>query len=765
MTSIVSVALAGLAVLLVLPACTDDGPPPPAVNSAADAPVRSPTTTAPPPPALQRLDVSASVFGGPGDQRLTAVATAIGTVVAVGSDEGQAAVWRSTDGRGWDPVPLVASQFPPGSRLAEVMPGGAGYVAVGAVDDAPAAWLSPDGAAWRRAEVEGTDPGAPPPVPAAVAGGPLSAVVRTDAGLVAFGVRPDGGGTAVWRSVDGAVWRVVGGDPEVSDATVVAAAEAGGDVLALTGGPRAVAGLWTSPDARSWSSAGRAGATLLPTEGRPRPRAMLAAGTTLVAGGSADEPDGVDAALWTSTAGTEAWERVPHDEAVFGGDGIQAVTALVQDGGRLVAVGTDTRPGGGVDALLWVSQGDGWERVVEGDELAGAGDQHAADVTSTGRSVVAVGWETKGTGSAEAPFDTDAVAWVLGTTSEPPPAPVAGPVIPWRRVAGQDDLGGDGEQALRGVAMGPAGLVGVGTTSGDGVDAAVWRSVDGVIWARSALLGGAGDQYLLDVVAAPPGYVAVGSDGASAAVWLSADGETWSRAAGGLPVFEGGAARAVTVGPAGRLVAVGDDGAGAASAWVSDGGEVWQRAPIGPGTVDAVATGPSGLVAFGATEAGAVAWSSPDGLAWKEAGVGAGRVRGAVAGGANLSAVGSAAGDGLDGAAWTGAGADWEQSDADQLGGPDDQELTAVTVEEDLFVAVGWTGFGGGDDAACWASRDGVAWTRTPHDEEALGGDLDQRMEAVLMIEGTAVAVGRTGTDAAVWIAPDAVAGGSASTL
>ena len=752
MRGVTSVVMAALVALVAVSACTDDGLPPPAVSSAADAPVRSPTTTAPPPPALQRLDVRASVFGGPGDQRLVAVATALDTVVAVGSDDGRAAVWRSTDGTAWDPVPLVGSQFPPGSRLADVVLGGAGYVAVGAVDDAPAVWVSPDGAAWRRAEVDGT--------------GQLTSAALTNFGLLAFGPRPDGGGTAVWYSVDGAVWRPAQGSADAFTGTdVVAATEAGGGVLAVSLGQEVEAELWSSEDGRSWSTGSQSGVDPLPGEGRPLPTSLLAAGSTLVAAGSVEDADGIDAALWTTTRGAAAWDRVPHDEAIFGGDGAQAVTALTQDGGQLVAVGTDTQPGGGVDALLWVAQGDGWERVAEEGDLAGAGDQYAVDVTATGSTVVAVGWETRGRGSAIDPFDTDAVAWVLGVEPESPPAPEAGPVIPWQRVLGQDVFGGEGEQRLHGVAFGPAGLVGVGTTSGDGVEGAVWRSEDGVNWEQSALLGGPVDQYLLGVVTAAPGYVAVGSDGSSAAIWLSPDGETWTRAGGGLPVFDGAVARAVTVTAVGRLVAVGDNGAGAASAWVSDGGDQWQRVAVGAGTATAVTVGPNGLVAFGSTDAGAVAWSSSDGLAWTEAAVGPGTVRGALARGAGLNGVGSAPGDRLDGAAWTGDGAEWTRAGPLRLGGPADQELTALTTEEDLLVAVGWTSFGGGDDAASWASVDGVAWNRTPHDEGTLGGDLDQRMEAVLMVEGAAVAVGSSGTDAAVWIAPDAAAGGSASAL
>ena len=633
-----SVVLAAVVALAGLAACSENGPPPPAVSSAADAPVRSPTTTSPPPPALQRLDVRASVFGGPGDQRLLAVATAFETTVAVGSNDGRAAIWRSADGTGWVNVALTESQFPPGSQLSDVILGGTGFVAVGAVGPEPGVWVSPDGTSWRRALADGT--------------GALTSVTLTDFGLLAFGTRTEGPGSGVWYSVDGGLWRPVADASAVfGGTTVVAAAESGLGLVALARSEEDRAELWSSMDGTSWSGAGESGSELLPADGRPIPSALLVAGSTMVAAGSVEEQDGIDAAMWTSTGGP--WERVVHDEATFGGDGAQVVRALTQDGGRLVAVGTDTQPGGGVDALLWVAQGGEWERVTEAEALAGAGDQHAVDVTATGGDVVAVGWETKAAVGG-APPDTDAVAWVLGVSDEPAPEPEAGPVIPWQRVMGQDDLGGDGDQRMYSVAIGPAGIVAVGTTSGDGLDGAVWRSEDGVTWERSAVLGGPADQYLLGVMTGGPGYVAVGADGPSAAVWLSADGEVWNRAGGGVPVFDGAVARAVTVTPEGRLVAVGDNGAGEASAWVSDYGDVWQRSAMGSGTPAAVSVGPSGVVAFGHNAAGATAWTSPDGLSWTGAVIGPGTFRGARARPAGIAAVGSANGVGLDGVVWGG---------------------------------------------------------------------------------------------------------------
>jgi hypothetical protein len=56
-----------------------------------------------------------------------------------------------------------------------------------------------------------------------------------------------------------------------------------------------------------------------------------------------------DAAIWTSADGI-TWERIPHDEDLFGGVEMWGVAA---GGPGLVAVGSD-----GPDAAVWVSKQD-----------------------------------------------------------------------------------------------------------------------------------------------------------------------------------------------------------------------------------------------------------------------------------------------------------------------------------------------------------------------------------------------------------------------
>ena len=73
---------------------------------------------------------------------------------------------------------------------------------------------------------------------------------------------------------------------------------------------------------------------------------MTSVGSGLVAVGNVGSDAGDDAAVWTSGDGI-AWSRVPHDEAVFAGAGMQSVTA---GGPGLVAVGSD-----GEAAAVWVA--------------------------------------------------------------------------------------------------------------------------------------------------------------------------------------------------------------------------------------------------------------------------------------------------------------------------------------------------------------------------------------------------------------------------
>ena len=772
-------ALAAAVVVTVgLEGCSNDRGPRP--QSAADAPARSTTTTAPPPPVLERLAVDAAVFGGDGDQRLVAVAAGVAPalgrrLVAVGSSGEQPGAWWSADGRSWQRATLP-EEGPGGDvRLDDVAadPIGGGWSAVGADGGRAAAWVSADGQTWTRAEVDD--------------GPPMTTVAPTGLGLVSLGAGPDG--AAAWQSYSGERWVRSVDAPDVfarpGPQRVVDVVAADPGVQALVERQAGEVEVWRSDDGVVWSVA-PTGSGALPGTGAPRAAAAMALGATTVVVGSDVKDDGVDASMWLSD-GSPAFAQVGHVEGVHGGDGDQSMTALAQDGDRLVVVGDETDEHGDLDAVVWVSSpAGGLERTLD-EGPAVPGDQHVTGVARLGEVAVAVGWE-------ETPEGVDAVAWTVSTApgdGDGDGDDEVGAGLGWVRVSGQEALGGAGEQAMEAVVASGEGWAAVGSTSPDGVDAegAVWRSSDGFAWATvpGEGLGGPGDQRLLDVAAGPGGLVAVGHDGESAAVWTSVGGEAWERVAHEEAVFGGAGdqrleAVASVPGEGGGWVAVGSDGGageGDAAVWTSADGRSWARVDGdeglgGPGFQSAldVVAGPGGLTAAGASDGSAVAWTSADGRSWARepllGGVAASGVALQPDGG--VVAVGTAAADGIDAVAWRRpAGSGWRSEERDRLAGPLDQEMTAVAVGGDLAVAVGRTNLGGGDDAAAWSSTGGGPWARSPHDEDRFGGDQAQRMLDVTVSGASAVAVGWSGSspasrDASVWVV-DLRGGGARANL
>lgn len=763
-------------VLVLVASCSDGGPEVPE-RAAEDAPGRTTSSTAPPPPALERVSATPSVLEAVGDSRFTGIAVGARAIVVIGELEGEAAIWTTFDGVAYALAPLDRAAFPPGSVLVDLVVATDGFVVVGKAAGRSAAWVSTDGAAWARTDLAGGDG--------------VDTVIAGELGVTAFG--RDGATLATWTSFDGFEWQRVPGGAEVfareGAARVSGAYDDGEGFLVLVdrGG---VAETWTSPDGRSWAPAPFEGRELLPADGPPRPRTLLGAGSTAVVLGAVEDPDGTDAAVWTSLSG-EPWERATPSEEVFGGDGAQVAGAAVQLGADLVAVGTDTDEEGDVDAVVWsTGDGGGWRRSAGSpdDGLSGPGDQHAVDLAPTRDGALVVGWE-------EGPAGVRAVAWRLVDGDATAAVPVPGPVLPWQRVPRSEALGGPGEQRLDAAAAFEDGLVAVGSSSrpdapeGD-VDGAVWRSTDGVEWERvdATGLAGPGDQRVLDVTATGPGLVAVGSDAGGAAIWSSADGAAWTRAAPDEAVVGGPGdqvATAVVAGTDGSVVAVGSDGGsgdGDAAVWrSSDGGATWARLLPGgdlggPGAqamADVVVAGPL-LVAVGQGGAGAVAWSSLDGTTWQRAALGGGRVEALAVGDVGVVAVGSIGdgGGGLDGRAWRSEeGRTWTEVDIDDglLGGAD-QELLDVVVTgpaagEPLVAAVGRTNLGPGDDGAAWAGDDGTAWVRAPHDEDVYGGDQAQRMAGLVELGEVVVAVGSSGSspasrDGAVWVTGPVTGGG-----
>ena len=195
------------------------------------------------------------------------------------------------------------------------------------------------------------------------------------------------------------------------------------------------------------------------------------------------------------------------------------------------------------------------------------------------------------------------------------------------------------------------------------------------------------------------------------------------------PSWMSAAIYGVTAGGPG-LVAVGLDFphldfAAMGGVWTSPDGSAWSKSPWDPqaamGTVEAVASGPLGLVAVGSEYNGsdndAVVWSSPDGVAWS---------RVPDAGGV--------------------------------FGGPGWQGMHAVIAAGPGWVAVDHDDSGEDWNAAVWTSPDGSTWARVPHDETLFGGLNDQEMFGVASAGPGLVAVGVDDEAAGAWVSADGLA-------
>ncbi len=359
--------------------------------------------------------------------------------------------------------------------------------------------------------------------------------------------------------------RIVRRDVRWEGAASMSSVTAGGPGLVAVGSDEVDAAVWTSVDGITWSRVPHDESVF--GGGDMSMSSVTVGGPGLVAVGSdgeilADVPD-VDAAIWTSPDGV-TWSRVPHNEEVFGGAWINSVTA---GGPGLVAVGGTEGVWTGGDAVVWTSvDGFTWSRVPHDETVFGGnGVQQILSVTAGGPGLVAVGMNG-GIGPWDNNPDTNAAVWtsVDGITWSRVPHD-------------ENVFSSEGSPSMLAVTVGGPGLVAVGaelwpspSQPSELARTPVWTSPDGVTWTRvphDATVTGA----LTSVTAGGPGLVAVGLDTWEAnGVWTSADGITWSR----VPVDEARFGSwpdwisEVTVGGPG-LVAVGVD-SGDAAVWVAE---------------------------------------------------------------------------------------------------------------------------------------------------------------------------------------------------
>ncbi|HET7236345.1 MAG TPA: BTAD domain-containing putative transcriptional regulator [Actinomycetota bacterium] len=312
--------------------------------------------------------VASGSFLAPGNQRATdAVALPDGRIVMVGSDESRGdfdgAVWKfSADPPAWsraDPASrglrMQRDQF-----TRDVISSDRILVAVGSTqvaDDGDAAvWRSLDGRRWTFGQ------GA---VRAETGDQEMSTVARSDDRAVAGGFSEVEGDrdAAVWTSsIRADFWRRVGigselGGPGDQQINAMTAYDEGFVAVGEeTIGEETNAVVWTSPDGQVWSRVPDP-AGLFGGVGAQRMFAVVVSPSGIVAAGHEVSGADVDAAVWTSTDGV-AWVRLPADAPAMQAltdIGDQEIHALLLTETGFLALGGE-RGGADWDAQAWIGE-------------------------------------------------------------------------------------------------------------------------------------------------------------------------------------------------------------------------------------------------------------------------------------------------------------------------------------------------------------------------------------------------------------------------
>jgi hypothetical protein len=329
------------------------------------------------------------------DQAVSTVASAGGRVVAVGSTNGDAAVWSSADGRSWTRAQAEGSAFGGANaqRLVGLAGGRSGWVAVGFSGAAPRHALvltSGDGTRWSAAN-DKVFTSANQVDTTAATSGPAGYVVVGD----------DGRSAAVWHSSDLKKWdRGSGTTQDAMDGTLGAerwmhsivsgpfgyVAVGGLNDPSVRGAPTGKPAVWTSADGEKWAlqqlplPSGTTEATL---------DQVAIEQNVLTAAGTAKTASGTTVFAFTSADGGKTWKQAALPRP---GSGDSAVTAVAATPKGFVVAGTRTAHGD-ADVAIWTSQnGVSWQvETPTGTGLSGAGDQWLTGLTTVGGDLLATG--------------------------------------------------------------------------------------------------------------------------------------------------------------------------------------------------------------------------------------------------------------------------------------------------------------------------------------------------------------------------------------
>ncbi|HSR43865.1 MAG TPA: hypothetical protein VLT15_01375 [Acidimicrobiia bacterium] len=361
--------------------------------------------------------------------------------------------------------------------------------------------------------------------------------------LVAVGADGSGGDldAAVWYSTDGSTWSKVVHDEAVFGGPgdqYMMAVTAGGPGFVAVGedtsedGSSGISAVWISEDGISWSRVPHDEAAFGGTEQtNVFMKDVTVFGSELVAVGVEVTEGSADAVAWISADGI-SWERVPHDEAVFGGPQFQVMWAVVPAGPGLVAVGQGGdlagESGPGQPAAVWTStDGRDWSRVPEQAGLLSGypargpdnGDwARMDDVIVGGPGLVAAGrvgrcQDLACTEDAAVWTSVDGVTWGRSTIEE-----AVG--MNFDRIFGVSSFGdllvATGVGRAADVNLGPA----VVRTSTDG-----GRTWDRVMSAAAFGKLNEGPNAIYASVEVESSLIAVGSWGSDAAIWIATNEE------------------------------------------------------------------------------------------------------------------------------------------------------------------------------------------------------------------------------------------------
>jgi hypothetical protein len=308
----------------------------------------------------------------PGSGQLDGVAHGASGWLAVGESTGGAAatpvVLGSPDGRTWTATGGTRAFAGPGRIVtAAVAAGGAGYVIVGHASVGPrtvaAAWYAPGRTGWRRAS----------DAQAGALDGPgnrvMSAVTATSRGFAAVGAV--GARPAAWLSGTGGAWTLATLPlPAGAASAALDYVAADASTVAAVGTEVTASGQRLPFDAVSTDAGATWALALLPLPGASTAApaaspaspasatALTAAGGGFTATGTFGMSGQTDVVIWTLPAGAAAgttWTAVAPQGTGLAGRGMQAITALTSTGDTLIGVGFTTATAAATEPTIWQS--------------------------------------------------------------------------------------------------------------------------------------------------------------------------------------------------------------------------------------------------------------------------------------------------------------------------------------------------------------------------------------------------------------------------